>query len=152
MATRAGKPAGHVEPGEAVLWLRMGDADRERYGGPEWVAFDVGRLFHTASSQLEQFEADTGMRMWWLLLELPGRGAKVTRAVLFIARRLAGVQETWDGFDPAPLQVRWREQPPPEEDAAEAGQGKPARPKAAASRRGSAGARSAKSSTTSAPS
>lgn len=136
---------------EAAVWLRMGDEDRERYGGPEWVTFPVGALIHTPSSQLEAWEAETGIPLFLVLHELPTYGSRATRAALFIARRLAGEADTWDKFDPCTLLVKRREQPPAAAQDG-AGQGKAQRPKAATSRRGSAAARSGKSSTTSAQS
>lgn len=102
---------------DVVTWLRMGDADRERYGGPEWVPFDIGALFDAPARELEAYEAATGVAMFLVLTEFATHGARATRAALWIARRRAGVTgERWDDFDPRPLQVVRRLRPPGEDD------------------------------------
>lgn len=154
--------------GEAVLWLRMGDEDRERYGGPEWAGFDVRAAYNWPSTKLEEYEAETGYPMFLVLANLPQYASKATRVALFVARREAGVSERWVDFDPQTIQVKRREEPPAEAGPTEppasanagpgSGRGKPGTRAAsrkaapAASRAGSPAAGSAKSSTKSAQS
>jgi hypothetical protein len=149
--------------GEAVLWLRMGDEDRERYGGPEWAGFDVRAAYNWPSTKLEEYEAETGYPMYLVLMNLPQWASKAGRVALFVARREAGVTERWVDFDPQMLQVKRREEPPTDTAnaagaAAGSGRGKPGTRAAsrkaapAASRAGSPAAGSAKSSTKSAQS
>lgn len=150
MAARKSAPR-TIRPGEAVMWLRMGDADREKLGGPEWVSLDVGALVDAPGSELSAWEAETGIPLYLMLHELPSNGSRATRMALFIARRKAGVTESWDEFDPATLRVQKREKRPPEAEQDGAGEGKPAaRRRSATSPPGSAGAPSKKSSTPSA--
>ena len=73
--------------GEAVVWLRMGDADRAKYEGPEWVAFDVKAAYGWPSTKLEAYEAETGIPLFMLLFELPTYGSRATRMDNLKARK-----------------------------------------------------------------
>lgn len=84
----------------------MCDADRERYGGPEWVSFDVDALQDMPASALHEIEAAMDMTIAEILVLRDRRSARSLRAQVFIARRLAGVDEKWDDFDPAVLRLR----------------------------------------------
>lgn len=137
---------------EAVVWMRMSDADLAQYGGPEWVGFDAGELYNTPASQLEAYEAEIGFKLHYLLAELLDNGTRATRAALFIARRRAGQEERYADFDPHTMQVMRRltkpGSPTAEAGPAKAGRGKSRR--ATPSPDGSEGEASPKSSTTSA--
>lgn len=144
-------------PVSAPVWLRMGDDDRNRYGGPEWVVFDVAELYHTPATVLEAYEREIGFPIFLLLHEFNTYGARATRAALFIGRRRAGVKrdggdEIWSEFDPKTIQVKRRavrpETPVPAEangSKTVAGRGKS---QGGASPRGSKAAASPPSSTT----
>lgn len=74
--------------------FRLSPEDRERYGGPEWVEFDMSRAVELPVEVLEGIEEATG---YTFLVELPrglDRGAlKAVRAGLWLARRIAGIHE-----------------------------------------------------------
>lgn len=150
------RAAAKVQPGEAVLWLRMCDEDLQRYGGPEWVGLDFGALYHSPASVLEALEDEIPIPLADLMFLIPGQRARAVREALFVARRMAGVQEKWADFDPITMQVKRRYTNPEEGPgpAKAGGRGKPqkraASRKAAASPNGSPAARSAKPSTNSA--
>lgn len=150
---------GGMMPTSAPMWLRMGDDDRAKYGGPEWVVFDMAKLYHTPASQLEAFEMAMGFSIVALISEYLRYTARSTRGALFIARRLAGVKEEWDKFDPMTVQVFRSPKAPtalaaPKTAAANgsktAGSGK-GQTRTAPSSTGSKAAPSAKSSKTSPP-
>lgn len=160
-SVRDARTVEHFE--EVFVWLRMGDEDLKRYGGPEWVAFDVAALYNAPASELAAYEAEIGFPIILLLHEFTTFGARATRAALFIARRRAGVEgEKWYEFDPQTMHVKQRDDRPDEPDTAtpaaasangtRPGQGKSRRGVSAASKPGSEAAPSTRSSTTSAPS
>ena len=74
--------------------FRLSEEDREKYGGPEWVEFDMARAVELPVEVLEDIEEATG---YTFLVELPrglDRGAlKAVRAGLWLARRIAGIHE-----------------------------------------------------------
>lgn len=146
---------------DVLVWLRMGDDDRERYGGPEWVRFDVAELYNAPASLLAAYEAEIGFAIHWVLREYASYGARAVRAALFIARRRAGVQrdgrdERWSEFDPRTNQVKHRDEPPADATPTTPEPSGPGKrrsgAKSGASPDGSEGAASPKSSTTSAQS
>lgn len=97
--------------------FRLCDEDREKYGGPEWVEFDMSRAVELAVELLEQIEEATG---YTLLVTLPyalDRGAlKAVRAALWLARHIAGVHEpAFDEFRPNLLKATT--EPVPADDA-----------------------------------
>jgi len=140
-------------PTSAPMWLQMGEEDRKKFGGPQWVCFDMAKLYHTPASQLEAFEMEMGFSIIALISEYLRYTARSTRGALFIARRLTGVDERWDEFDPMTVQV-FRSAKAPNQASSNGsktvGLGK-ARTRTATSSAGSTGAPSTKSSTTSPP-
>jgi hypothetical protein len=95
----------------SVLFLRMSEADRATYGGPEWVTFDIEALMDTPASTLSDWEWQTGVALWLAITELVGRSARAVRVALWIGLIRAGVSRPFADFDPATLRVqhRWRE-------------------------------------------
>ena len=84
----------------------MGDADRERYGGPEWVEFDIDRLLDMPASELHELEAAMDVTIAEIVALRDRRSAQALRAQVWIARRMAGVEESFTDFDPAPLRFK----------------------------------------------
>lgn len=116
-----------------VIELSMCDADREKYGGPEWVSLDVDRLYDTPASYIERWERETGgYAIERALAEGGGFApAKAVRVLMWLARKQSGANA--DAVDPdtgdpesfarladlRTLQVRIRRARPelPEDDA-----------------------------------
>jgi hypothetical protein len=91
--------------------FRLSEDDREKYGGPEWVEFDIARAVELPVEVLEEMEEATG---YTFLVELPRaleRGSlKAVRAALWLARRIAGLHEpAFAQFTPQMLRadVEW---------------------------------------------
>ena len=94
------------------MWMRLGEEDREKYGGPEWVIFDAARLYNTPSSELEAIETAMPVSLNYIIRNLLTFTSLSTRGALFVARWEAGVQENWNDFDPMTIQVQRRETDP----------------------------------------
>lgn len=105
----------------------MCDADLAKFGGPEWVEWNLDWLTDAPSGELEELEA--GMPADWVIADVLAypRKARSLRAALWLARRHAGVDETWDAFNPHVFQVRRQAEPPAGHSAgnAVAGEGDP---------------------------
>lgn len=113
-----------VEEDDVVVWYRMCDADRELFGGPEWLKFDVAALYDAPAAVLEAYERELGFSLFRLLTELESFSARSTRGALWIALKDAGVDYLdYATFDPKPLRAKRRNEPEPEgnPDADEAG-------------------------------
>ncbi len=80
--------------------FRLCPADREAYGGPEWVVFDPDALVDLPGSELEQMETATGFRIAWFWLPSLRISARGQRAALWVARRQAGLGDDWNDCDP----------------------------------------------------
>lgn len=77
-----------------MLRFRLCEADRERYGGPEWLDFDLGRAVDLETGLLESVEDATGYTILRTLPEALDRGElKAIRAALWLARHIAGIHE-----------------------------------------------------------
>lgn len=88
----------------APIRFRMCDEDRDAYGGPEWVTFDRERFKHLPGSELMAFEAATGFPLTGYFDDRID-SAHGQRARLWVARRMAGLVDDWDKFDPRILLV-----------------------------------------------
>jgi len=134
--------------------IRMSDADRERYGGPEWVEISLVELIDEETGLIEQVENAWGMSPPELLRHLFRQSTQALRAVVWIARRKAGCVDpvatfkpkvqAWSGitWEPLPAEVAAAE-----EATAEWGDADP--PANRAERRKKPGRRPAKSKTSS---
>lgn len=75
--------------------IRMCDADREKYGGPEWVEISMAEILDEETGLIELLEDPRG---WDLsvgeFLTGVGRGmTRPTQAMIWLARRKAGCKE-----------------------------------------------------------
>lgn len=85
------------------LRFKLGDADAAKYKeGCEWFTYDVDRLRDMPASELIELESHlSGYSLTQIEADFFGRsGALGRRGVLYVARRLAGVIEAWEHFDP----------------------------------------------------
>lgn len=97
--------------------FRMCQEDRDRFGGPEWVTFDMDALADLRAAELEEIEETTGFRLVWFYVVDRRVSIRGQRAALWIARRQAGLVDDWDKFDPLILQVEPRPVPSKADDA-----------------------------------
>jgi hypothetical protein len=95
----------------------MGDADRERWGGPEWMPFDVAALLDTPADVLERWESEVGCAMELIIREMADDTARAQRACAWITLRQHGIEVPWVEFTPATLRMRTRTVPAGEGDA-----------------------------------
>lgn len=76
-----------------VIEIRMGDEDRARYGGPEWLRLDCDRLVHTTALDLERWEDECGMSIEQALADVAQMThprARAVRVVTWLARKQGG--------------------------------------------------------------
>jgi hypothetical protein len=86
----------------ATLHLRMCDGDRDEYGGPEWVVYDHAQVEQMRANERIEVEDTMGMSIPQLVdaLAADWPGARAAKALLWLARRLVGLVDRWDSFDP----------------------------------------------------
>lgn len=89
-----------------MLQLRMSDADRDRYGGPEWLDYDAAVLDDTPCDELAKIEAQTGVVLYEAVQE--PNAAAALRVWLWLALSRAGVDVAWPDFTPRTLRLRIR--------------------------------------------
>lgn len=87
--------------------FRLTEADRETYGGPEWVNFDLPRAVELEVDLLEQIEDATG---YTIMIGLPAAldtgSLKAIRAAVWLARHIAGIHEPpFNQFKPRLLEA-----------------------------------------------
>lgn len=77
------------------MWrFRLSDEDREKYGGPEWVEYQLTKAVELDVDLLEQIEDATGYTILVTLPDALTRGSlRATRAATWLARHIAGVHE-----------------------------------------------------------
>lgn len=80
--------------------IRMCDADRERYGGPEWVELESADLTSEAAGVIEQIEEVFDMTPGEFLTKWRRGSIKALRAGIWVARWKAGVRENPRTFRP----------------------------------------------------
>lgn len=94
--------------------FRLCEADRERYPGPEWLQYDTAVVLDLDLDTLEQIEETLG----WTLIELGAQlargSARGLRAMIWIARKLAGCDDAWASFKPKVWQIEHDESDPVE--------------------------------------
>lgn len=95
----------------ARLELRLGDADRARYGGPEWLPFDVDQVMDTPADRLEDIEDEIGRSMEHIIDEMGRETARARRACAWLALAQSGVNVPWAEFVPATMRIRTRAVP-----------------------------------------
>lgn len=79
------------------LRLRLSDADRDRLGGPEWVEFDGTRLMVEEARLLRRYTGRSFKELGDALVE--GGDEEAIAAMVWLARRRAGVDEKFSGLD-----------------------------------------------------
>lgn len=93
----------------AAIRLKLCDADRERWGGPDWTSYDDASFLHLdydAQYALEKdmLAADGLTLVRLILVEWPRRSLLGIRGMLWITRQLAGLTEPkWADFKPNAL-------------------------------------------------
>lgn len=101
--------------------FKLGAKDHDKYGGPEWVAFDPDKLAQMDWDELAELERDILIENSLSLASLlafhwPLKTALGFRGVQWIARQLAGITEPgWSDFKPNTLATDYRSVPDPAE-------------------------------------
>jgi hypothetical protein len=89
--------------------FQLDPRDQETYGGPEWVVFDKDALDDLAFADLTRYERELGVSISHLLA---GEFAKATAlgiaGVVWLARQMAGVEESFRDFNIRTRRVRHR--------------------------------------------
>lgn len=100
---------------EAVLQhLRLTDADRDTYGGAEWVTYDWRWLEDLPAGELIAIEreiaraGDGKVALLEAARDIFDASAMGIKLRLFLARRAAGLLDTWATFNPKLGPVRTR--------------------------------------------
>ncbi len=98
----------------AKLWFHLGEEDAAKYPeGDKWFSYDSDVIYNMRSGELALLE--DAMNGFTLANLEEGFGVKSVaslRAIMFLARRLAGVNERWENFDPLIWKAEWAETDP----------------------------------------
>lgn len=74
-----------------ILELRMCDADRERFGGQEWIRLDVEKVLDLSSKKLRLYESQTGYPIERAIDQAgPGMPAVAAQVLVWMARKQSG--------------------------------------------------------------
>lgn len=97
------------------MYFRLSDADRERYGGPDWFGLDLDALLDLPASKLADWEREIRPLTIVEIIDDYASAASL-RAIAWVARKLAGVDHVpFEDFDPAVLRMRMMKTPPEEQ-------------------------------------
>lgn len=83
--------------------FKLGEADAAKYKeGGEWFTYDLAKLRDMPARELIELESHLGgYSLATIEADFYGRNGYLGRLGLFyVARRLAGVVEAWENFDP----------------------------------------------------
>lgn len=78
--------------------IRLSDADRERYGGPEWVEIDMATLLDEETGLIEAIEESWDLTIGEFTRLLARESQRALRIMFWAARRRAGCTDdprTW---------------------------------------------------------
>lgn len=80
--------------------IRMCDADRERYGGPEWVEVAIADIINEETGLIEAVEEAWGLSPAEFISRISRGSIKSLRAMIWLARRKAGCNDNPRTFRP----------------------------------------------------
>lgn len=86
-----------------AIRFKLGEADAAKYkNGDEWFVYDTAKLRDMPARDLIELESHLGGHsLSQIEADFTGRGGYLgLLGTLYLARRLAGVVEAWDNFDP----------------------------------------------------
>jgi hypothetical protein len=75
--------------------------------GDEWFTWDPDAINDMRASELIALEAEVGLSMGDIAYGLERKTALAMTAAIWITRRIAGVKESWELFDPQVRRVTW---------------------------------------------
>lgn len=85
---------------------RLCDEDRAEYGGQEWATFDPDLLTGARGHELERIEKELGQPIGTIVRAMRGDGSALgLRAIVWLARRQAGLKTPFADFDIRTLRV-----------------------------------------------
>lgn len=90
--------------------FRFHPDDHERYGS-DWVVYDEAALTRLPWRELVEIELQIGMGVSVMMRRARRGFTDADAAAMWIARRLAGVDEPFDDFAPMVLLADWAEMP-----------------------------------------
>jgi hypothetical protein len=101
----------------AKMRHRLCPADRDTYGDPPgsdgWVIFDPDALCDLPGSKLSEIENTTGFLIAMFWVPTQRYSALGMRVEVWLARRLAGLVDVWNAFDPKVMQMESEKIDPP---------------------------------------
>lgn len=116
--------------------IRLTDADRELYGGPEWLEWDAGRFTVSEAEAFQEHIRDEqgnpiAPQKYQQWLQQNKSSITVIKWAMWLGIRRAGVAVGWDAFDPDFLRAAFLADPEPEPAAKPAGKapGRSTRPR-----------------------
>lgn len=100
------------------IQFRLGEADRVKYpDGDKWFAYDSANLQAMGARELIRLEEHLdGHSIIGLEGEFRRRSVLGLLGLMYLARRLAGVNERWENFDPQVMEAGFRQLEGVEED------------------------------------
>lgn len=93
----------------AAVEFSLDPRDQEKYKGPEWVLFDRDALDDLAFSELNRYEKQLGVSIAHLITREFANGTALgIKGVVWLARQMAGHEETFAALDIRTRRVRHR--------------------------------------------
>lgn len=85
--------------------------DRDKFGGPEWVLFDVAELDEVPFDQLNKWELEMGVSAAQIVGRELGRASAIgIKGAVWLARQMSGhADPKFAAFNIRPRLVRYRE-------------------------------------------
>lgn len=102
---------------KVLVHLSMCAADRDQFGGPEWVVYDYDDVADLPADVLVDLErqmrraGDGDTAVANIATDWNDISAVAVKARLWFARRAAGMQDEWASFNPRYLKIRVRIEP-----------------------------------------
>lgn len=90
--------------------FRFCEDDRERYGS-DWTVYDESALVRVPAGELAEMERQIGMSIPTMLARSRAGYTDATRASTWVARRLDGISEPYEAYEPLVLLMEWEAVP-----------------------------------------
>lgn len=90
--------------------FRLHEDDHARYGS-DWCVYDEAALVRVPARELIEIERQIGMGVRDMFHGVRANLTAANLASMWVARRLAGIAEPFDGFEPLVLLADWEPVP-----------------------------------------
>lgn len=108
-----------------ALEIRLGDADWEKFGGPEWLTVNQEAIDDLPFDQIDKLEREMDMSITAWRIELTRLSARGRKGLAWLARQMSGDEALkvpgYAAFNIQPMKIRYRggDQDPPASGSAD---------------------------------